>query len=159
MSSPVDSLRYCPKFYTKRTRLKKITTISKKGATNRILHQSKLELTDDHFCIAFDDNRRQTSRSCKRDCIPGCKEFCKIMIRDTIMLSTHGKKHMPIRAADNQARRGANTLESNIKVNLQKVLRRAIPKKRSSRGRSTRKGRRVRLGRENLADLERELAG
>ncbi|CAL1414684.1 unnamed protein product [Linum trigynum] len=86
MSSPVDSPRNIPKFYTKRTRLKKITTISKNGATNRILHQSKLELTDDHFCIAFDDNRRQTSRSCKRDCIHSCKEFCKIRIRDTIML-------------------------------------------------------------------------
>ncbi|CAL1409331.1 unnamed protein product [Linum trigynum] len=159
MSSPVDSPGNCPKIYTKRTRLKKKTTISKNGATNRILHQTKLELTDDHFCIAFDDNRRQTSRSCKRDCIPGCKEFCKIRIRDTIMLSTHGKKHMPIRAAYNQARRGASTLESSIKVDLQRAFRRAIPKKRSSRGRSTRKGRRVMLGRENFADLERELAG
>ncbi|CAL1370914.1 unnamed protein product [Linum trigynum] len=159
MSSPIDSPRNCPKFYTERTRLKNKSKISKYGATNRILHQSKLELTNDHFCIAFDDNRRQTSRSCKRDFIPGCKEFCKIRIRDTIMLSTHDKKHMPIRATDNQARRGASTLESSIKVNLQKVLRRAIPKKRSSRGRSTRKGRRVRLGRENHADLERELEG
>ncbi|CAL1376059.1 unnamed protein product [Linum trigynum] len=95
MSNPVNSPRNCPKYYTKRTRLRKITTISKNGATNRILHQSKLELTDDHFCIAFSDNRRQTSRSCKRDCIPGCKEFCKIRIRDTIMLSTTGRSTCP----------------------------------------------------------------
>ncbi|CAL1402117.1 unnamed protein product [Linum trigynum] len=96
-------------------------TISKQRTTRRILHHTELELTDDHFCISFKDDTSQTSRNCKRDCLPICKEFCYVRVRNTLMLNTDGELHMPVRATNHKARRATKVLNGSIKVDLQKV--------------------------------------
>ncbi|CAL1413918.1 unnamed protein product [Linum trigynum] len=62
MGNLVGSPWNLPKIYKMRQRPKNKHTISKERATNGILHCSKAKLANYYYCIANNDDTRQTSR-------------------------------------------------------------------------------------------------